>query len=169
MAGVDDHDEHTVGLDTHIHGEAELLVAYEERQLQIILRSPAGNLLGFEHRAETVEEKLAVKKARSTLITPDALFSINGAECDNTDKSVDMSAVESQDRHKEHHHESNDRHTEIFAQYGFMCSEERISDIRVMLPNTFPGIETLHVQWVTGSQQGVTKLNQHNLKLVFAD
>ena len=39
----------------HVHGTAELFVVLDGNQLDIELRSPAMNLLGFEHRANNAE------------------------------------------------------------------------------------------------------------------
>ena len=157
-------DDHAASIDAHVHGEAELLVAYEQNQLQIILHSPAGNIVGFEHSAETAEEQLAVEQARATLLATENLFSIEGADCSVISANVDMSGVESEDDH--HHHDEESEHAEIMAEYSFSCTNHEISSISLLLLNVFPGIEELHAQWVTETQQGVSELSQGNINLV---
>ena len=41
-------------LDAHVHGEAQLMIAIEGRDLEIQLRSPAVNIFGFEQEPNTL-------------------------------------------------------------------------------------------------------------------
>ena len=183
-----DHDgDHSESLGAHVHGEAELMLAYEGGQLQMLLHSPAGNIVGFEHRVSSSEEQAALDVARSVLNTPEKLF-VFDAPCILVEQNINVSALESlgpiHDDHKkqqDHHHEDEhshaseheykegrdheSEHTEILAEYTFKCSGP-VSGIRVELLNRFPGIEQLNFQWVTESGQGASELGQSNISVV---
>ena len=191
----DHSDDHSESLGAHVHGEAELMLAYEGGQLQMMLHSPAGNIVGFEHRVSSSEEQAALDVARSVLNTPEKLF-VFDAPCILVEQNINVSALESlgpihddhkkeQDHHhedehshasehehkegrdheSEHNHDHASEHAEILAEYTFECSEP-VSGIRVELLNSFPAIERLNVRWVTESGQGASELSQSNLNVV---
>lgn len=61
--------------------------------------------------------------------------------------------------HDGHHEERNTSHSEVVATYQFSCAEnEKINSILVSLFEAFPNIESINVNWVTGTQQGQTTL-----------
>ena len=51
-------EEHNINHAAHIHGLATLTLAIENNVLEIQLESPAINLIGFEHQANSSEEVL---------------------------------------------------------------------------------------------------------------
>src|SRR5687768_11685682 len=58
----------------HEHGVATLEVAIEATQLAIQFRSPAMNLLGFEHRPRSAQDQAALSRALGWLRDPAAQF-----------------------------------------------------------------------------------------------
>ena len=54
----------------HVHGTAELCVAVENNHLNVELRSPLENLLGFEHAPKTDSQRAAVKAMTAKLNKP---------------------------------------------------------------------------------------------------
>lgn len=103
---------------SHVHGVAELMLAQEGRELEIMLESPAANIVGFEHKATSAEHIALVEQAEALLEAPLKLFSFNGA-CKVSEVELDMASVEPDDHdhkdkahhdHKEHHahHDEHD-------------------------------------------------------------
>ena len=43
-------------LDAHVHGEAELTIAFEGQRIEMQLVSPAANIFGFEHAPKNDEQ-----------------------------------------------------------------------------------------------------------------
>ena len=44
-------------LDAHVHGEAELNIVIEGRELLMELESPSFNLVGFEHEPQSLNQQ----------------------------------------------------------------------------------------------------------------
>ena len=98
------------GHGAHVHGEATLMLASEGKTLDIQLESPAFNLVGFEHKASTKQEKQAAQKTKTLLSSPDNLFSFEGARCKQEQVSIDMTSVldeDSKHQSKSKHHEGH--------------------------------------------------------------
>ena len=115
-------------LDSHEHGAAQLDVVVDGSQLLIDLESPWNNLVGFEHRPSTDEQHEAVDAAMASLEDPQALFAIEGGDCQVASVEVDAGAMgadgemhaEGEDHHDEDeahaegedHHEEDEAHAE---------------------------------------------------------
>jgi hypothetical protein len=70
-------DERELG--AHEHGVAELDVALVGDALDIVLRSPAMNIVGFEHAPRTEAQKQAVADALSALRAADGILDLPGS------------------------------------------------------------------------------------------
>ena len=156
--------------EAHIHGLATLTLALEGNSLEIEFKSPAANLVGFEHQAESAKEKQAVKAAEVILGSPATLFSFAGNGCQLKDVEVDISGLLEEDHddhghHHERHHSSHDdhkghsdksdSHSEIKAHYHFSCNQEKqLESVSTALFSQFPGIENINAMWVTDTVQG---------------
>ncbi|MDC9724726.1 MAG: DUF2796 domain-containing protein [Gammaproteobacteria bacterium] len=147
-------------LDAHVHGLSELTLAIEGNMLEIQLKSPAMNLLGFEHKAHSKDDIASVENVLLQLSEAELLFSFSDGHCALTDSDIDVSSVlDSDDTHgheAEHHdHENEDNHSDIIAHYHYNCeSVANLSSITVALFDVFPGIEKIQAQWITEKQQG---------------
>lgn len=171
--------EHNTKQEAHVHGVAELTMALEDNVLEINLESPSANIVGFEHRASSQEQKSAVDEAERILGSPTSLFNFTGADCQVGRSIVDVSTVEGphdghdtedhDDDHGDNHgHESehDDGHSEISVNYQFTCEQDsELIAVSVDILDYFPAIEVLHVQWVTDAGQGATELSG-NSKIV---
>lgn len=154
--------ENRASHEAHVHGMAELTLALEKTMLEIQIESPAMNLIGFEHKAITMAEREAVKKAEALLLSSQRLFSFNGTRCDLRNVSVDISGVISNehDDHEHHHKDYQESHSEIIADYHFSCdSDKDLISVSVELFDQFPGVEKINAMWVTETQQGADTLN----------
>ena len=107
--------------EAHTHGLATLTLALENSVLEIQFESPAANLVGFEHKATSSEEKKAVTQTETSLKEPNLLFSFVGASCQPKKTTVDISGVmdnhnkkyQEHDEHEDHSHaKKHDEHDE---------------------------------------------------------
>ncbi|TXR51352.1 ZrgA family zinc uptake protein [Reinekea thalattae] len=88
----------------HVHGAAKLLIAQEGDHLQVVLESPAYNLIGFEHMPENEEQWELAHHARHTLEEGDELVQFSKrAKCEF---EADETRIESEimDEVREHFH-----------------------------------------------------------------
>ena len=60
--------------DAHVHGVAEITLAVEGREVEIVLMAPAISVVGFEHEAASEVQMEAVSSARELLDNGTALF-----------------------------------------------------------------------------------------------
>ncbi|MBM97356.1 MAG: hypothetical protein CMI09_16075 [Oceanospirillaceae bacterium] len=186
--GHHDHDNHGHEQRSHVHGVAELMLAQEGNELEIMLESPAANIVGFEHKASSEEQIAAVERAEALLNAPLQLFVFNG-DCKVHETELDMESVEPEEHghhahedehdheHKDHHaehkhdHDHDDDHKghasshgEISAHYHFDCqSGADVTSVTLNLKQHFPAIETLSVSWITEQGQGAATLDEHQL------
>ena len=168
------HDDHGHEQRSHVHGVVELMLAQEGHSLEIMLESPAANIVGFEHRASSAQQIAAVEQAGKLLNAPLQLFAFNGG-CKVHDVELDMASVEPEehdhhahkdkhDHQHDDHKESGSSHGEISAHYHFDCaSDKAITAVTLNLTQHFPAIETLLISWITEAGQGAATLNQQQL------
>ena len=157
--------------EAHLHGLGEITLALEGDNIELNLESPAANIVGFEHRASTPDQRQRVNEAKATLESPKQLFTFSGTRCELTALEVDVSAVQAteESEHKENKHDHHDHsdhekanhktHSEVSANYRFQCDDgSRLAAITFNFFEHFPGTEKLDVEWVTDSNQGSAEL-----------
>lgn len=175
----DEHREHGA----HEHGAAELTVALIDGQAEIMLETPAFNLVGFEYAAKTDEEKAAVDAATETLEKGEWFALTDAAGCSLSSADVNSSMAEGEEHHDEeghdeeegdHHdeegHESEkETHSSFFATYMFNCSslEDLASLDATMLFSSFPNFEAVDAQWLNDTQQSAATLDKDRPVLSF--
>ena len=146
--------------EAHTHGLATLTLALEGETLEMQFESPAANLVGFEHKATSSEEKAAVTKAEVILKDAARLFSFVGSGCQFKNALVDVSSVAQNHQHHDHaseHDESS--HSEISAIYRYQCKDaQALESVSVALFESFAGIEKIDAMWITESDQGSAPL-----------
>ena len=166
----------SAGLAAHVHGVAELNLVLEGHDLHLELRSPAMNLVGFEHEPRSKANHEAVEKAAAALKDGNALFALTrSAKCHQETVEVESALLEDDGRHghkEEHtHHEKHDHeehhdeetHSEFHAEYRFHCEHpERIESLRVNLFQVFPGMEKINAAVITEKRQSGQSLNAAN-------
>ena len=99
--------------ESHAHGDASLAIVLDKSTITVEFDTPLYNLLGFEHTAETAEQKEAVAKAETVLTKGASLFVFNNAaKCSilNETKSIDFDlgdrkSEEEVDNHEDDHHD----------------------------------------------------------------
>lgn len=151
----------------HVHGEAELSIAQEDSQVDIILLSPAMNIIGFEKPTGGPEQKAAIQRAEQQLAKPDSLFTISGGKCalesmaSNISELLPGHALSSAEGETEAHHD-------IEAHFRYRCAApQAIEKLNVELFDAFPSIETVFAQWVSEHGQGAQSLSKDSRRLTW--
>jgi hypothetical protein len=76
-----------------------------------------------------------------------------------------------EDNDKDHHEKKEDehaRHSEFHSEYRFVCKNPgKLSQMDVMLIQTFPGIEHIEVQLLTETKQSAHELTAQNHRIKF--
>jgi hypothetical protein len=147
----------------HVHGVGQLDVAFDAGELQIELRSPAADVVGFEHAPRTAEQRVALEQAIARLEQGSELFAMPpAAGCRLTEaRAQSPHAGEPHGHDHGHHHDhghDDAGHSEIEAVYRFRCSDAP-SWVDVGLFEAFPGMHKLNVQVITAHRQGAATLD----------
>ncbi|MFY0676670.1 MAG: DUF2796 domain-containing protein [Neptuniibacter sp.] len=159
---------------SHIHGEAVMNIAIEGKKLAVELDSPLFNFTGFEHEAETKEDKQALQQAIAGLQNADKLLLLPiAANCILRDADVELGTEvghhENHERHEEHHehedeehhekhaehdheehHDQGGNHQDIHAAYVFSCAKpEAINKIGFAFFKQFPELQAIKVNLIS--------------------
>ena len=162
-----DHDQQ-IQHDSHVHGQAELLIVLEGSLLSMEFRSPAMNVVGFEHRANTDEQRAAAKDAQAHLRDGQSLFDFGRAHCELSEHKLSFGGL--LEEHHGHGHEQDEatKHSDIVAEYVFECSRpDSLTTLSTRIPKLFSGIEELEAQWIVNGRQGAVTLDNRQHTLVF--
>lgn len=154
-------EEHHAGHhDAHVHGEAELNMIFNDNIVQIEFKSPAANLLGFEHQPKNDEERAVVRAVEDSLRDSARLFVFQPiTSCKPGLVDLDLPFSHSPTHSDEHGDES--AHSDIFAKYQFICDQgerPRAVDLKNLL-SKYPGLEKIDAQWVFENSQGAAVLS----------
>jgi hypothetical protein len=152
----------------HVHGHAALNLAVSDNILQLEFSSPAMNLIGFEHSAESTQDKKRVHDTVKFLqqakgwISPEPSA---GCQLEQADVKSDQLNHDTNHDHghgHDHHSSSEVQHTDFDVLVTFECSHsERLSSTDLSgLFRRFPGLVKLDVQWITDQSQSAIELNQ---------
>jgi hypothetical protein len=159
-------------LGAHEHGHSVLNVAIAGDRVEMELMAPGMDIVGFEHAAETAEDKAAVDDAEAILRDPLALFVLpDEAGCAMQTAAVELEAEgEHEGQHGEEHvaaehaeegehdehaeHEGEESHTEFHAEYAITCaSPGDLGTIEFVFFERFPGAEEIELTVITESGQ----------------
>lgn len=158
--------EETRQLDAHEHGVGALNIAVDGTTLAMEFHAPGADIVGFEHAANSQEDRAAVDAAVATLAAPLDLFVLPaGAECSVTQASAELESEEdhedhaADEDHEDHaeHDEHEDHadetgHTEFHAEYTLYCANpEALTEIAFTYFDTFENARELEVQVITAS------------------
>ena len=136
-----DHDEKRE-LGSHEHGHVTVQIALEGDSLQMALEAPGNDIVGFEHAAETDEQKAAVSEATEALSDPLAVFTLpEAAGCSVASSDVEL-------------HREGD-HNAFEAEYALTCTDvSALTVIETRLFEMFPSIREIEVEYATPAGQG---------------
>ncbi len=144
--------------DIHEHGGGELNLAMESNEIQIELRMPAMNIVGFEHQPNNQEQKDAIQKALKILNDANQLFALApDARCLVKKSKAITTAIEedhNEGENEEEIHDEEETHSEFHGSYLFSCeSPKELTTLQVKLFDLFKNIEELDVQIVKQGEQ----------------
>ena len=133
-------------LGAHEHGAALLQFAVEGDAVEIVLEVPGEDIVGFEHAAETDEQKATVAQEQERLSDPLDLFALPAeAGCTVAAAEVEL-------------HQEGD-HNAFEAEYALTCEDAgAITVIETRLFELYPTLEEIEVEVVTGAGQGAGEL-----------
>ena len=103
-------------LDAHVHGEAELTIAFEGQRIEMQLVSPAANIFGFEHAPKNDEQNEQVHRAETILKSADTLFQFSGGDCQSTSQTLEIPFSHEEASHEEHDHDEEHGHNDEVAE-----------------------------------------------------
>ncbi|MGK0306294.1 MAG: hypothetical protein ACI8UG_002049 [Gammaproteobacteria bacterium] len=171
-------------LSAHVHGVSELNIVIGGNKLEMQLRTPAINIVGFEHKASTEQQIRKVKQSEVKLNDHEALFSFSSGGCRLTQAKIDLSDLiehkttekDAHDHHKsnlDHNHEHEDEdehgdHSEIVAHYYYDCEDmNELSSISLGFFDVFPAMQQIKSMLITTSGQGAASLTRSNKTITF--
>jgi hypothetical protein len=171
-------------LSAHVHGVSELNIVIGGNKLEMQLRTPAINIVGFEHKASTEQQIRKVKQSEVKLNDHKALFSFSSGGCRLTQAKIDLSDLikhkttekdaHTHDHHKsdlDHDHEHEDEHgdhSEIVAHYYYDCEYmDELSSISLGFFDVFPAMQQINSMLITTSGQGAASLTRSNKTITF--
>lgn len=145
----------------HTHDSAKLYVVQEGNGLHLELESPAMAIVGFEHAPRTEQQKALLAGAHDRLQAGATLFSFHGSSCTLDGAEITLPHEHAEEAEAHRLEELEAAHSDVKAAYLFNCKNpEQLQAIRVHLPEQFPDLKTLDVQWVVGGRQGAKQVNR---------
>ncbi len=156
-----DHDHQHGTLGAHEHGVAHLNAVLDGSTLEIELDSPAMNLVGFEHAAQSDADKAKVAAVRAQLEQPLKLLGLTAAAgCKESEQELESplfgDAPAKDEDGDEHDHAHG--HSDIHAHYHFECAKpDQLATLDLTpLFKTYPSTQKIQVQLIgPNGQKGV--------------
>jgi hypothetical protein len=153
-------------LGAHEHGHGTLDIAIEKTRVTMELETPGMDIVGFEHEAESKEQKAAVEKAVAQLADALSLFKMPAsAGCKVAEAKVEIEtghehedgdkdhAKEEHGEHKGEKHEEKG-HNEFHATYALDCAKPAaLTSIAFEYFKVFAGANAITVNVVTAKAQ----------------
>jgi|GEM_PF-655504 len=93
----------------HLHGQGFMTVIFDEGQLAIEMRSPAADILGFEHAPNTPEQHTLLTNAHQLLQTPHSLITLSPT-CTLIDSNITLPFTPKQHTPSAHHDHKHNQH-----------------------------------------------------------
>ena len=164
-------------LGPHQHGHGTLNLAVEGQTVQMELEVPGADIVGFEHKAETAEDRAKIEAAEKTLAQPLALFVLPGeAGCKVTAAKVSIvgETESDHDAHELDHHDHTEadeheaeeheaEHSEFHGEYALSCSNvAAITAISFPYFEVFPNSAELAVTLITEKGQKAFEVNREH-------
>tara|TARA_E500000331_G_scaffold217140_1_gene208141 strand:+ start:58 stop:639 length:582 start_codon:yes stop_codon:yes gene_type:complete len=154
----------------HIHGISNLNIAFENKLLNIELKTPLMDIVGFEEKPKNSRQKKALDIASGILKNWKNVFAFKGGSCEN-EKILMLTGNENKKhthKHENHKRLDIDTHSDVRVFYSFNCNNlNNLTVVEVLLFKQFPEIQQINVQWVRTNGQGQELLNKDQNKVFF--
>ncbi|MEE2698828.1 MAG: DUF2796 domain-containing protein [Pseudomonadota bacterium] len=167
----------------HEHGVGQLYIAIEGHDVEIELTIPGSDVVGFEHRPSTEDQRKAVITGVKTLRNVNKIVNLNTvAKCHIEDVKVTSGLLEDQkddighsgNHNHKHKHETKNSvdhkevHSEFIAHYHFHCEHPKLlSTVQLGFFKVFPSAHELEAKWITPKGQGASELTPSSPNLNF--
>jgi Protein of unknown function (DUF2796) len=146
-------------LGAHEHGHSTLNIAIEGTSVAMELIAPGADIVGFEHEAESAQDKAALEAAEAKLADPLRLFVVSAnAEC--TVQAATVAIEDEEHAHEQAGHDSGEElaaeaeHNEFHAEYQLACAEpDALGTIRFGYFDAFPNAMEVEVNVITEKGQ----------------
>lgn len=173
--------------EAHTHGMAKLELVAESGSVQVEFRSPGADITGFEHEAETPEEKASEAAARKLLLDGANIVSFpEAAACrhvsgnieeehhDEHEKHDDHAKHDEHEKHDDHakhgEHEDHEEHGEYHVTHLFVCDHpDKLDGVTVTVFSSFPTLEEIDLAAVVNGRQFAAELTPGNPGTRFGD
>lgn len=171
----DDHDTQRQH-DAHNHGHATLSIVQEGNNIQLMLESPAANIVGFEYSPTTQQEKQQIDKAVEILRQGDQLFTFSpNAQCVQTTVEIESELTELSTHHDEQeesdhksHEDEQEGHSDFAINYLFSCDDpSSLKVLNLQLFKFFPLTKEIDAQVVTDQRQFAAELSAQQPSINF--
>ncbi len=173
----------------HEHGIGALDVALEGNTLELMLRAPGADIVGFEHEAKSDEDRARAEAAREKLASPLSLFSppleagcevgsveveLEGLAKDHHASDRGKHAHDDHEKSGKHAHDDHekgartDSHSEYHAHYRYTCSNPAaLTHLALPYFEAFPNARELEVRIVsaTGATKAEVERDEPRLEL----
>ena len=121
----------------HVHGKGRVNIAIDGSRMFMALESPGADIVGFEHRARSLDEKEAVTSAIDRLGEPMQMLRISpaaGCRVVQAAAAIESSEdVSDSDAHQAHEHNADEHrgemapagetHAAFTAEYELLCAD----------------------------------------------
>lgn len=141
----------SVSAQVHKHGHGQAFIAQENNQWVIELIMPAADILGFEHAAETKQQKETLSRFQDTVQTPENFVKLP-VHC----KPVSVNISLPSDENGEHRHSELD-HSNVELSFEYRC-QSTIESISFPILKTYGSLASLSVEWITENGQGAQNI-----------
>ncbi|OAJ94694.1 zinc uptake protein ZrgA [Vibrio bivalvicida] len=172
----------------HVHGQVEINIAQDGKELLMEITAPGADVVGFEHAPKTDEQKHQLEDAVAKLEQASNIFTLaKAAGCkiehqsvshtlgsDNHDDHKGHGDHDHHDDHDEHHnhddhkghdhHDDHDKHSghgEFTVEYHFDCNDiSALNGIETQWFSHFPNTESLKINVLTDTKQAALELSK---------
>lgn len=160
----------------HVHGQAQLNIAIEKNDIEMEFSTPAMNLLGFEYKPSSTEDKHQLAQALTTLRQGGDLFTLGACQLKENEISSTLLDTDHDDGHPsdkqansshppEHGHDQQhqNNHSDFVVHYHFNCSEGIPVQIKTDLFIAFPDLQHIAVTVLSEQQSHLTLNKSQNV------
>ena len=157
--GRDKHGHNKQSHGAHEHGAANLSVLVDGRTLEIEMRAPGANIVGFEHAAESDTDRAAVTKALKVLREDASIFApANAAKCKISEAHAQFG--------KDTYGKANVSHREFEMRRVYTCkAPDKLNHVHIGLFRKFTSLKEVDAAVVGPKEQHWQELTPHDSRL----
>lgn len=175
--------------DAHTHGEGRMTLVFDKGQMLVEIKTPAANMLGFEHTPNSDEQwhtldvlEQALRDPKKLIVLePDCKLQASNVklpferahkESTGSDSEVSASKAEHEHHHENEHHAAHPKkgentsshvnHTDIYIEYEWLCEKPYLPKLTLHYFDAYPSFNRLNVEWIVNGAQGATPLHKSN-------